>query len=72
MVGGECLKSKRSGASLAEEVEFTSFHLFHLLREESGAVTRSLALLTQLSRVQIAEGKAILEQLPIYESIVTE
>ena len=33
---------------------------------------RSLALLTQLSRVQLAEGKTISEQLPQYETIITE
>ena len=33
---------------------------------------RSLALLTQLSRVQFAEGKTISEQLPQYETIIAE
>ena len=44
-----------------------------LLKEKQPATrARALALLTQLSRVQFAEGKTISEQLPQYESIVTE
>ena len=44
-----------------------------LLREMRPVTrARSLALLTQLSRVQFAEGKSISEQLPLYESIVNE
>ena len=44
-----------------------------LLREMQPVTrARSLALLTQLSRVQFAEGKSISEQLPLYESIVNE
>ena len=44
-----------------------------LLREMQPVTrARSLALLSQLSRVQFAEGKSISEQLPLYESIVNE
>ena len=44
-----------------------------LLREMQPATrARALALLTQLSRVQFAEGKTISEQLPQYETIITE
>ena len=44
-----------------------------LLKEMQPATrARALALLTQLSRVQFAEGKTFSEQLPQYESIVTE
>ena len=44
-----------------------------LLKETQPATrARSLALLTQLSRVQFTKGKTISEQLPQYESIVTE
>ena len=44
-----------------------------LLREMQPVTrARSLALFTQLSRVQFAEGKSISEQLPLYESIVNE
>ena len=50
------------------------FEAWQRLLREMQPVTRarSLALLTQLSRVQFAEGKSISEQLPVYESIVTE
>ena len=50
------------------------FEAWQRLLREMQPVTRarSLALLTQLSRVQFAEGKSISEQLPAYESIVTE
>ena len=44
-----------------------------LLKEMQPATrARALALLTQLSRVQFAEGKTISEQLPQYETIITE
>ena len=44
-----------------------------LLKEMQPATrARSLALLTQLSRVQFAEGKTLSEQLPQYEAIVAE
>ena len=50
------------------------FEAWQRLLREMQPVTRarSLALLTQLSRVQFAEGKSISEQLPVYESIVAE
>ena len=44
-----------------------------LLKEMQPATrARSLALWTQFSRVQFAEGKTISEQLPQYETIITE
>ena len=44
-----------------------------LLKEMQPATrARSLALLTQLSRVQFAEGRTLSEQLPQYEAIVQE
>ena len=44
-----------------------------LLRELQPATrARSLALLSQLSRVQFAEGKTVAEQLPQYESLINE
>ena len=50
------------------------FEAWQRLLREMQPVTRArtLALLTQLSRVQFAEGKSISKQLPLYESIVTE
>ena len=50
------------------------FGAWQLLLKEMQPATRarSLALLTQLSRVQFAEGKSLSEQFPQYEAIVTE
>ena len=50
------------------------FGAWQLLLKEMQPATRarSLALLTQLSRVQFAEGKPLSEQFPQYQAIVTE
>ena len=50
------------------------FEAWQILLKEMQPATRarSLALLSQLSRVQFADGKTISEQLPQFESIVNE
>ena len=58
----------------ADQAQENGYEAWQRLLREMQPVTRarSLALLTQLSRVQFAEGKSISEQLPLYESIVNE